>query len=174
MFLLPNNLYPILVGMGIQMFSFWSGSATITLYAPDFFALLGKTSEDDKLFTTAMLGVVKVASAFMSALFLVDVIGRKRSLVIGVSLQSISMLFIALYLSIVATTGGESTSQKHAATVAIVMIYVGAFGFALGWNLLMYFPSETLPLRIRAASSSLIMTFHYLNQYVRKPFSNPI
>lgn len=165
MFMKPDNLYIILVAMAAQMFAFWSGSQTITVYAPDFFSILGKKSQDTKLVLTALLGTTKVVSGFVCALFLVEAIGRKRSLGIGILLQTISTLYIATYLSIV---GDDVTtpSRKHAGTGAIFMIFLGGTGFALGWNPMVYWVnSETLPLRIRAISSSLIMGFHYLNQY---------
>lgn len=166
MFMVPSNLYIILVAMGGQMFAFWSGSQTITVFAPDFFGILGITKQDTKLVLTALLGVTKVVAGFVCSLFLVEVIGRKRSLGYGVVFQCISMFYIALYLSIVGTKEERSSSEDHAGKVAIFMIYLGGCGFALGWNPMMYWVnSETLPLRIRAISSSLIMAFHYLNQY---------
>lgn len=41
MFLIPNNFYRIYLGLGSQLLSQWSGAQSITIYAPDFFALLG-------------------------------------------------------------------------------------------------------------------------------------
>lgn len=55
-FFMPNNLYRIYLGLGSQLLSQWSGAGSITLYAPDFFALLGTTGQDEKLFATAIFG----------------------------------------------------------------------------------------------------------------------
>lgn len=106
----------------------------------------------------------------MCALFLVDVIGRKRSLGIGISLQAIAMVYIAAFLTAVPDINQDdfvfTPSQKHASVGAIVMIYVSGFGWAMGWNSIQYLiNAEIYPLRIRAVCSSLIMMCHFANQY---------
>lgn len=169
MFLMPNNFYRIYLGLASQLLSQWSGAQSITIYAPKFFALLGTKGQNEKLFATAIFGVVKFVAAIICALFLVDVIGRKRSLGIGISLQALSMCYIAAYLTAVPqlAEGEEFTaSQKHASTGAIVMIYISGFGWAMGWNSMQYLlNAEIYPLRIRAISSSMVMCFHFVNQY---------
>ena len=134
MFLMPNNLYRICLGLGSQPMSQWSGAQSITIYAPDMFALLGTTGQNEKLFATAIFGVVKFVAAIVCALFLVDYIGRKRSLGIGIGLQAVSMAYVAAFLTAVPQLedGQEFTpSQKHASTGAIVMIYFSGFGWAI-------------------------------------------
>ena len=168
MFLMPNNLYRIHIGLLSQLLSQWSGAQSITIYAPDFFALLGTTGQNEKLFATAIFGVVKLVAALMCAFFLVDVIGRKRSLAIGIFLQALSMMYVAIFLSISGEKGSEdyTSSEKHASVGAIVMIYISGFGWAMGWNTMQYLlNAEMYPLRIRAISSSLVMCFHFVNQY---------
>ncbi|KEF52357.1 uncharacterized protein A1O9_11598 [Exophiala aquamarina CBS 119918] len=169
MFCMPNNFYRIYLGLGTQLLSQWSGAQSITIYAPDMFALLGTKGQNEKLFATAIFGVVKFVAAIMCALFLVDVIGRKRSLSIGIGLQALSMCYVAAFLTAVPNIDADTVftpSQKHASTGAIVMIYLSGFGWAMGWNSIQYLlNSEIYPLRIRAISSSLVMCFHFVNQY---------
>lgn len=169
MFLMPNNFYRVYLGLGSQLLSQWSGAQSITIYAPDFFALLGTKGQDEKLFATAIFGVVKFVAAILCALFLVDLIGRKRALGIGIFLQMISMMYIAAFLTAVPQLDEDSKftrSQKHASTGAIVMIYFSGFGWAMGWNSIQYLlNSEIYPLRIRAIISSMVMCFHFANQY---------
>ena len=170
MFLIKANAYRLYLGLTIQLLSQWSGAGSITLYAQDFFALLGTTGQQEKLFATAIFGVVKFIAAMMCALFLVDVIGRKRSLSIGIFLQAISMIYVASFLTAVPDIEDEdfvfSPSQKKAATGAIVFIYVSGFGWAMGWNSIQYLiNAEIYPLRIRALSTGFVMAFHFVNQY---------
>ncbi|THX01317.1 putative quinate permease [Aureobasidium pullulans] len=170
MFFMPNNAYRLYIGLGSQVLSQWSGAQSMTVYAPDFFALLGTKGQNEKLFATAIFGVVKFVAAIACALFLVDWIGRKRSLSIGIACQAISMAYVAAFLTAVPgidTEGFEfSKSQKAASTVALVMIYLSGFGWAMGWNSMQYLlNAEIYPLRIRAISSSLVMCFHFVNQY---------
>ena len=120
-----------------QLLSQWSGASSITIYAADYFAMMGTTGDNEALYATAIFGVVKFVSALICAFFLIDYIGRKRSLMTGITLQFVSMLYMALFLLIdtgVANDVPQSPSQKRAAMGAIVMIYISGFGWALGWN----------------------------------------
>ncbi|OBT52200.1 hypothetical protein VE04_07051 [Pseudogymnoascus sp. 24MN13] len=171
MFLVPSNLYRIYLGLMAQILSQWSGAGSITLYAPSLFALIGVTGTNEGLLVTAVFGIVKLVGAIICALFLVDVIGRKRSLLIGIALQAISMIYIASFLTAVPQLGTINTfklapSQTPVSKGAIFMIFLSGFGWALGWNSMQYvLTAELFPLRIRAMSTSLVMCFHFANQY---------
>ncbi|CZR58162.1 related to quinate transport protein [Phialocephala subalpina] len=169
LFLLPSNRYRIFLGLMCQLLGQWSGANSITIYAPQFFAILGTTGSSEKLFATAIFGVVKFVSALICAFFLVDFLGRKRSLSTGIIIQFISVLYIAIYLTAVpAITSGkvQSSAAKHAGTGAIVFIYFSGVGWALGWNSIQYLiGAEIFPLRVRSLGTSMIMCFHFVNQY---------
>lgn len=170
-FLDSSNLYRLYIAWMGQILSQWSGAGSITLYAPDLFKLLGVTGSNESLLVTAVFGIVKLVGAIICALFLVDVIGRKRALLIGISLQAISMLYIAAFLTDVPQMGIVKNfvlpeSKKGVSRGAIAMIFISGFGWALGWNSMQYLlTAELFPLRIRALSTSLSMTLHFANQY---------
>ncbi|KAF1844167.1 general substrate transporter [Cucurbitaria berberidis CBS 394.84] len=164
------NLYRIQLSIMSQLLSQWSGSNSITVYAPQYFAMMGTTGQKEKLFATAIFGVVKFVSSMICALFLIDFIGRKRSLSAGISIQLFAMLYMAIFLLVDNKVSDKSIpqtpSQKRAAMGAIVMIYFSGFGWALGWNSIQYLiNSEIYPLRLRALGGSIAMTFHFVNQY---------
>ncbi|KAH7305795.1 general substrate transporter [Stachybotrys elegans] len=171
MFLVPSNLYRIYLTSMVQFLSQWSGAGSITLYAPDLFAILGITGSEEGLLVTAVFGLVKLFAALMCALFLVDVIGRKRALLTGITLQSLAMIYVAAFLTAVPELGVVEDfvlpdHQKGASRGAIAMIYVSGFGWALGWNSMQYLlTAELFPLRIRALATSWAMTLHFANQY---------
>jgi MFS family permease len=128
---------------------------------------------------STVFGVVKFVSSILCAFFLIDYIGRKRSLSAGISLQFVSMLYMALFLlidnQISDKTKPQTSSQKHAAMGAIVMIYFSGFGWALGWNSIQYLiNSEIYPLRLRALGGSIAMTFHFVNQYGNSKVSHDL
>lgn len=163
------NLYRIQLSIMSQLLSQWSGASSITIYAAKYFAMMGTTGDKEKLFATAIFGVVKFISALLCAFFLIDYIGRKRSLMFGVSCQLIAMLYMAIFLVMDTGVGEEgytpTGSVKSAATGAIVMIYISGFGWALGWNSIQYLiNSEIYPLRLRALGGSFAMTFHFANR----------
>jgi len=164
------NLYRIQLSVMSQVLAQWSGANSITIYAPQYFAMMGTTGQSEKLFATAIFGVVKFCSSMLCAFFLIDYLGRKRSLFSGIGLQFVSMLYMAIFLLIDTTvsdkTKPQSSAQKHAAMGAIVMVYMSGFGWALGWNSVQYLiNSEIYPLRLRALGGSIAMTFHFVNQY---------
>lgn len=171
LFLNKSNLYRLYMASAVQFLSQWSGAGSITLYAPDLFEILGITGSEEGLLVTAIFGLVKLFAAVSCALFLVDVIGRKRSLLIGITLQAVAMIYVAGFLTAIPELGVVEgfvlpASQKAASRGAIAMIYVSGFGWALGWNSMQYLlTAELFPLRIRALATSWAMTLHFANQY---------
>ncbi|KAG7115308.1 quinate permease like protein [Verticillium longisporum] len=171
MFLVPSNLYRVYLTSMVQILSQWSGAGSITLYAPDLFEILGVTGQNESLLVTAVFGIVKFCAAIICALFLVDVIGRKRALLIGITLQAIAMIYVAGFLTGIPQLGvvdGFEVPKKDlgASRGAIAMIYISGFGWALGWNSMQYLlTAELFPLRIRALATSWAMTLHFSNQY---------
>jgi MFS family permease len=123
LFCMKSNRYRIFLAIGAQLLGQWSGAGSITVYAPQYFALMGTTGTQEKLLATGIFGLVKFISAIMCAFFLVDFIGRKRSLSIGISIQFVAMLYMAMFLSIDKTIGlknhVQTASQKSAAKGAI-------------------------------------------------------
>ncbi|KAJ5771566.1 Major facilitator superfamily domain general substrate transporter [Penicillium odoratum] len=170
-FLVPSNLYRVYLTFMAQILSQWSGAGSITVYATDLFKLLGISGSNENLLVTAIFGIIKLTAAVICALFLVDVIGRKRALLLGISLQAISMVYVAGFLTAVPQMGIVSDfvlpeSQKGASKGAIAMIYISGAGWALGWNSMQYvLTAELFPLRIRALATSMAMTLHFANQY---------
>ncbi|ORY77054.1 general substrate transporter [Protomyces lactucae-debilis] len=159
------------IGIMIQLLGQWSGANSITVYAPEYFSLLGIHGTETGLLATAVFGVVKLLSSLSCAFFLIDRIGRKRSLYIGVGLQAISMLYIAAFLTAAPEISSpevtnHSAAVRHASVFGIMMIYVNGFGWAMGYNSIQYLiNSEIFPLHLRSLSASIIMAVHFANQY---------
>lgn len=171
MFLDKSNLYRVYLASMAQILSQWSGAGSVTLYAVDLFKILGISGEQEGLLVTAVFGIVKLVAALVCALFLVDVIGRKRALLTGITLQAIAMIYVAVFLTAVPELGTDSQyvlpqSKVAASRGAIAMIYISGCGWALGWNSMQYLlTAELFPLRIRALATSWAMTLHFANQY---------
>ncbi|KAK5164961.1 uncharacterized protein LTR77_009626 [Saxophila tyrrhenica] len=169
-FLIRRNSYRLFLTNLAQLMACWSGGSAITVYAPDLFAIVGVVGQEQSLLSTAIFGVVKFVSSVICALFLIDGLGRKRALIIGITLQTIAMFYIAIFLNVVPIANNPdfeaSASQNKASTGAITMIYISGVGWALGWNSGQYLlSSELFPLRIRAICSSITMAMHFIGQY---------
>ncbi|KAI7670283.1 putative quinate permease [Hortaea werneckii] len=165
-----RNAYRLFLTNFAQLMACWSGGSAITVYAPDLFKIVGITGEEQSLLSTAIFGVVKLVASVICALFLIDTIGRKRSIIAGITLQVIAFFYVAIFLNIVPIDRQEnyqtSASEQSASTGAIAMIYVSGAGWALGWNSGQYLlSSELFPLRIRAVCSSVTMAMHFIGQY---------
>ncbi|KAG6025508.1 hypothetical protein E4U41_001499 [Claviceps citrina] len=166
-----SNLYRVYMATMVQLLSQWSGAGSITLYAVDLFRLLSVSGDQEGLLVTAVFGIVKLVSALACALFLVDVIGRKRALLIGIALQAVSMTYVAGFLTAVPELGTTPgfvlpASKLASSRGAIAMVYLSGCGWALGWNSMQYLlTAELFPLRIRALATSWAMTLHFANQY---------
>ncbi|KAH7316942.1 quinate permease [Stachybotrys elegans] len=168
--LIPSNLYCLYLASMCQILAQWSGAGSITLYAPDFFSLLGITGSSESLLVTAVFGIVKFIAALVAALFLVEVIGRKRSLILGITLQALTMVYVAGFLTALPKLGQEGYEVPSAAIGAsrgaIAAIYISGFGWVLGWNTMQYvLTAEIFPLRVRALGTSWVMTLHFVSQY---------
>lgn len=175
--LLGSLRYRIALCLAIQILGQWSGANAFTMYAPEFFALVGESEKVRQLIMTATFGVVKLVSAYFCAFFVIDLLGRRRALYIGISTQLVSTLYFALFLTLVpesviksgsvsrSPSRSLSKSQLSAGKGAMAMIYLSGIGWTMGFNAVQYlFNAEVFPIRSRNVAVSLIMMFHYANQ----------
>jgi hypothetical protein len=148
------------------LFSQWSGANAITQYSPTIFGYLGIEGTETTLLATGIYGVVKFTSTLLFALFFVDFVGRRRSLITGIILQMLTLVYVGGYLG---GTTNMSTAYisshpvvSHASTAAIVAIYIHAIGWSIGLFALPYLiSSEVFPIRIRSLNMSITMAFHW-------------
>lgn len=149
--------YRFLICVLIQLLGQWSGASVVTVFINRLLGLVGVAS-DKQLEYSVILGGVKLASSLIVALFLIDTLGRKRSLITGVFIQLFSLIYITVFIA----RGGS----KAAAEGALAMIYISGFGWALGFNAIQYLiNSEIFPLTLRSLATALIMVLHFVNQY---------
>ena len=162
---IPANRYRIRLSIFSQLLGQWSDAGSTTIYAPEYFAMVGVTGELEGLFATAIFGIVRFVSALIWAIFLIDYIGSKRALMTGITLQFVAMLYMAIFLVFDRGVGDgapQPSSQQSSGTAAIVMIYISGFGWAMGLNSIQYLiNSEIYPLRLPAIVGSFAMTFHF-------------
>ncbi|CAO1638665.1 unnamed protein product [Sympodiomycopsis kandeliae] len=174
-----TNGYKLFLCLFIQVFGQMSGGGSFTVFAPKFFELLGKTGNVG-LLTTGLFGIVKLVVSLLCAVFVIDLLGRKRAVTTGIAIQGISALYLALYLKInlvdkTVTAENASEADKRAADAGIFFIFMSGVGWALGINAIQYLiSSEIFPLRVRAAASGISMTFHWAFQFCSSRTVNPM
>lgn len=164
-----SNLYRFfVVAAAAQVLGQWSGANAITIYAPELFGVVGiKGVESLKM--TAILGLVKLISAYLGAFFIIDFLGRRLALYSGIILQLLCALYFAIFMTIVpqaAHTSNLTGSQRAASKGALAALFLSGTGWTIGFNSVQYLlGSEIFPLQIRSFAQSSVMVLHFANQY---------
>lgn len=164
-----NRYRFFLVVAAAQVLGQWSGANAVTIYAPELFAVIGVTGVE-KMKMTAILGLVKFCSAYLCAFFIIDFLGRKKALYMGITLQMICLLYFAIFLTIVPGASDEeyvmTGSQARASKGALAALFLSGCGWTMGFNSIQYLlGSEIFPLNVRSFAQSAVMVLHFANQY---------
>lgn len=150
-----------------HVFGQWSGANSITQYSPTIFSYLGITGNTTRLLATGLYGVVKFLSTVVVAFFVIDFIGRRRSLITGVTMQIVTLTVVGAYLGVTNNKSAAeieaSASLRSASRLAIVAIYLHAVAWSVGWFSLPYLLSaELFPTRVRGLTYGFYMAWHWL------------
>jgi MFS transporter, SP family, arabinose:H+ symporter len=144
----------LIFGLGIAFFQQATGINAIFYYLPTIFAQSG--GELSTSFAQSVIvGLVNVGMTFV-AIWLIDRLGRKPLLVIGLAGATMSLLTISWAFHAAQSPLGVESHVKHASVVLIAIItYVASFAISLGpvmWVML----SEIFPNEERAAAISVV------------------
>ena len=133
----------LFIAVGFTVLQQVTGINTIIYYGPRIFSLAGITSNESAIFATLLVAITNVLATII-ALVLVDRVGRKPLLYVGVSGMTASLLMLAYSFNNQAAFG---EAPGVIATICL-MIYITCFAFSMGpiaWILV----SEVFPLRVR-------------------------
>jgi sugar porter (SP) family MFS transporter len=137
------------IGVGMMVFQNLSGINAINYYSPTIFKSLGVSSTSTTLFATGIYGVVKLVASVIFLVWLLDRVGRRRSLLIGSIGAAIPMWYIGAFIA-KAKPSPTDTQQSAGGWVAVVAIYVFVVFYCASWNGIAWIiPSEIFPLRLR-------------------------
>lgn len=153
-----------------HVFGQWSGANAITQYSPTIFGYLGIQGTETRFLATGCYAIVKFLSVLIFAVFVVDFVGRRRSLMTGISLQIVTLAYIGGYLGVTNGWSPEkvegSVSALAASRAAIAAIYLHAIAWSIGWFSIPYLVSaEVFPLRIRGINVAILMAVHWANYF---------
>lgn len=116
-----------------------SGANSVTSYFIPIMELLGNTGGTERhIFLHGMYGFAKLWFSIISAFFFIDILGRRRSLFIGIAAQMLSHIYIGVYLKY----EQEGSVPKAASTFAVVALFIHAFGYAVGKFALMFLHTQ--------------------------------
>ncbi|KAJ4237560.1 hypothetical protein NW757_013261 [Fusarium falciforme] len=146
-FLVRSNFRRVQLTVIAYILAQFSGANSVTNYLPTVFGLIGVTGRNTKIYSSGLYAVAKLVCTIAASLFFVDMMGRRKSLLIGVTVQMFCHSYLAGYLNVFRSEG--SSVPKSASDAAIAAIYVHAFGWAVGLYTLPYlFGAELWPNRI--------------------------
>lgn len=133
----------LLIAVGFTVLQQVTGINTIIYYGPQIFAQAGITSNKNAIFATLLVAVTNMLATVI-ALALVDRVGRKPLLYVGVSGMTASLLLLAYSFH---NSGAFNAAPGVVATICLI-VYIACFAFSMGpiaWIL----ASEVFPLRLR-------------------------
>ena len=160
----PSLRMPMIVGVGLAVFQQITGINTVIYYAPTIFKFAGITAAGPAILAGA--GLTMVMWLFhVLAIFLMDRVGRRPLLLVGVAGQIIGLAILGAAFQF-----QQLASFKSYVAIGGLVIYVACFAFGLGpifWLLI----SEIYPLKVRgAAMSAVTVTNWALNLVVAVTF----
>jgi SP family galactose:H+ symporter-like MFS transporter len=156
--LLRRQVRPALVvGLGLAIFQQITGINTVIYYAPRILQSAGFNSASGAILATVGVGVVNVAMTII-AMFLVDRVGRRPLLLVGIAGMIITLCVLGLSFR-------YPSGQLAWISVICLMGYVASFAISLGpifWLLI----AEIYPLKIRGLAEGTAATFNWASNLI--------
>ncbi|EGX50917.1 hypothetical protein AOL_s00054g653 [Orbilia oligospora ATCC 24927] len=143
------------IGIGLLLMAFQNltGVNIITYYSPRIFETLGIQGTDTKLFATGFYGVAKTLGMIIFSVWLVEKVGRRRSLIWGAFIGSIPMWYLGGY--VLKSDPTEAAIRGDVARsgwgyLAMVCVYLYGLIYCATWQGITWvYCSEIFPLDIR-------------------------
>jgi sugar porter (SP) family MFS transporter len=156
----PTLRSRFLLALAMQTISQWTGGNGITYYISDIFQYAGISGSNTSLITSGAYGLVKLLFTMIFAWGLIDMIGRRRCFMTGLSLQCATHIYMAVYF------GAIPDSNKSASNAAVASVFVYAIGWSIGLCTIPYiYGTELFPTRVRGLCYAVVMAAHWFFQF---------
>ncbi|KAF5550682.1 mfs quinate transporter [Fusarium mexicanum] len=120
----------------------------INYYSPTILKSIGFTGTSVGLLATGIFGIVKMVATMLYAAFLVDKLGRRPLLLIGIRLEHIPPM-------------------DAGAKTAVAMVYIYALFYGMSWNGIPWlFTSEIIPNRVRTLGMAFCICVQWVTQFI--------
>ena len=161
--LMPELRPALLVGVGLAVFQQVTGINTIIYYAPEIFQKAGLDRATTALAATIGIGVINTLSTLI-AIWLVDRIGRKPLLLVGLAGMVVTLVGLGAAQRF-GSTLGINPHWLAPITVGCIGLYIVCFAFSLGpvvWLMI----SEIFPNRARARAAAISTASNWLANFL--------
>ncbi len=171
-FFTRGNMKVILLAFTIAMFNQMSGINAILYYAPVVMERAG-ASTDAAFMMSVAVGFMNLV-ATMTALTVIDKIGRRSLMIVGSIGYLVSLGFLSgLMFYYEQLRGGEFTSTSSVLVLIGLLVFIAAHAFGQG-SVIWVFISEIFPNRIRGRGQSLGSLTHWCFAWLTSTFFPPI
>lgn len=144
----PPVWRPLLIAVGFTVLQQVTGVNTIIYYGPRIFSLAGLSSDKAAIWATFLVAAVNVLATVI-ALVLVDKLGRKPLLYVGVGGMTLSLLVLSLAFH----SKTMAVPMLGIVAISCLMVYIACFACSMGpiaWILV----AEVFPLRLRSRGAA--------------------
>lgn len=152
----PGLRKALLIGVLISIFAQATGIGSIIYYAPTIFLKSGYESASSALLASVLVGIINIGGTII-AFFMIDRLGRKPLLYIGLSGMTISLSATGLFYN--------SGSIPASWIILPMLLVIGFYAMSLGpvtWVIL----SEIFPTKIRGAAMTVCMIVLWISDYL--------
>lgn len=171
-FFTRQHVKVILLAFTIAMFNQMSGINAILYYAPVVMERAG-ASTDAAFMMSVAVGFMNLI-ATMTALTVIDKIGRRSLMIVGSIGYLISLGFLSgLMFYYERVRGGEFTSTSSVLVLIGLLVFIAAHAFGQG-SVIWVFISEIFPNRIRGRGQSLGSLTHWVFAWLTSTFFPPV
>ncbi|KAJ5154811.1 Major facilitator superfamily domain general substrate transporter [Penicillium coprophilum] len=158
----PNYRQRFWLLIAMQTIAQWTGGNGITYYVTTIFQYAGVTGDASSLVSSGAYGIVKLIFTMAFTWGLIDILGRRRCTLAGLSLQLGAHIYMAIYMGL----GPGSADNRNASNAAIASVFVYAVGWSIGLCTVPYlYGTEIFPTRIRNLSYAISMGLHWFFQF---------
>jgi len=149
----------LFIAVGLTVLQQVTGINTIIYYGPQIFELAGIASHSHSILATLLVAVVNVIATVVG-IMLVDRVGRKPLLYVGVGGMTIALFALGFAFSHQTGLG----ASLGVIAIGCLVLYIACFAFSLGaiaWILV----SEVFPLRVRGRGVAVATLFSGISNF---------
>ncbi len=143
----PGIFRAVLIGSAIAILGQFMGVNAVLYYGPSIFESSGLSS-GSSLFYQSLIGLVNMGTTIL-ALLIIDKVGRKKLIYVGVTGMIISLIFIGLYFS-----SGEAWGMSSTFLLVCFLAYIFFTAGSIS-AVIFVFLSEMYPTKIRGLAMSV-------------------
>jgi SP family galactose:H+ symporter-like MFS transporter len=149
--------YPFVIGIGLSAFQQLTGINTVIYYAPQIFTEAGFAATSSAILATTALGALNVAVTVL-ALFLIDKMGRRALLLMG-------LIGMAISLTVLGTLFKIDAQNVGIGAIICLFAYITFFAVSIGpiaWVVI----SEIFPLEIRGKAMGIAIAVNWICNFI--------